>query len=489
MVARRHHAGAPVRLVAMPAPATAPAAQPAGDAFVLINAALDAPPAEPVPGSPQRPALIADSRLPCLNWQGRSVVAGLLSEREVTLGADLVLHQLPVTNGFVTRLFGLDDDPKRLWSDDKATFLNRPFGDWLAELGESPEVLWPHVPQDQRNLWHARLYPVTGDRDASLELALPLQAPAAASAAWRSRWKTAERLSLAEGFTHAAARASSTTSPRSKTLSRGCRVRGYTPGTPRRGSRPRPDHRDPAALARRCRLVEKRLEEGPQSLPWRGLAALAAATGDAAYEDRAFANLAQAIEADVNRRLGRASAALQPVEAAHEAVPWPRRPASTSAAAGLTPRPTASARGIVLNAAVTLRGPSPHRRRGVLARGVGADPRQPRHRRDPAPRSRWRSPRLPQPRRPVRPGQGRARAQGRCPRRHRSRRAALHPACRASRRHAARHPDRHPRGRPGHQLDHGRRRADRAGWLLGQADLAASPTQKRSLIKSSVWSR
>ncbi len=339
----------------------APAAQQAGDAFVLINAALDAPPAEPVPGGPQRPALIADSRLPRLNWQGRSVVAGLLSERDLTLGADLVLHQLPVTNGFVTRLFGLDDDPKRLWSDDKATFLNRPFGDWLAELGESPEVLWPHVPQDQRNLWHARLYPVTDDRDASLELALPLQAPAAASAAWRSRWKTAERLSLAEGFTHAGgARILDDITAVEDAIAAEHASAAIRQERPAEEAARALTTRDPAALARRCRLVEKRLEEGPQSLPWRGLAALAAATGDAAYEDRAFANLAQAIEADVNRRLGRASAALQPVEAAHGAVRV-AAPARVDFGGGWTDTPPYSIErgGIVLNAAVTLRGRRP----------------------------------------------------------------------------------------------------------------------------------
>lgn len=173
--------------------------QPAGDDYVLINAALDSSPAGALP-APQQPALITDSRLPLPRWQGRALIAGLLTERPLALGADLVVHQLPVARGVVTRLFGLCDDPKRLYTDARATFLNQSFAAWLAELGEPPEVLWPHVPPDQRTLWHARLYPCTADREASLELTLPLQAPAAAPSTWRAQWKAAERLSLAEGF-------------------------------------------------------------------------------------------------------------------------------------------------------------------------------------------------------------------------------------------------------------------------------------------------
>ncbi len=112
-----------------------PTVQPAGDAFVLINAALD--PAQDAAPLAHQPALITDSRLPRPAWQGRALIAGLITDRTLTLGADLVLHQLPVAGGFVTRLFGLDDDPKRLWRDAGATFLNRPFADWLAELRRS----------------------------------------------------------------------------------------------------------------------------------------------------------------------------------------------------------------------------------------------------------------------------------------------------------------------------------------------------------------
>jgi len=77
--------------------------------------------------------------------------------------------QMPVAGGFVTRVFGLLDDPKRPGRSG-ATFMNLPWRDWLERAGSGGGDLagepgtsgCPAVPADR-------------DREESLRLALPLQ--------------------------------------------------------------------------------------------------------------------------------------------------------------------------------------------------------------------------------------------------------------------------------------------------------------------------
>ena len=95
------------------------------------------------------------------------------------------MHQLPVRQGYVTRLFGLRDDPKLASTAAGATLLNRPWADWLAGDDELIAALWPDLDAAERTLWNARLFPVAADREESLALALPLQDPAHAPAGWR----------------------------------------------------------------------------------------------------------------------------------------------------------------------------------------------------------------------------------------------------------------------------------------------------------------
>ena len=219
------------------------AGEAAGNGPVLINAAVGQPvgdePGPPTAGgepadagaAAREPALVTDSDLAAgLSWRGAALVANVQTGQALALGRDVVVDQLPLAvGGWVTRVFGLGDDPKPAWEGPGATFLNRPWVEWLVELVGSEaseeqrrpfggaeesggahdtglvhrraiELLWPHMPRVERTLWNARLYPVAEDREESLGLALPLQGPGEAPAGWWERWLGARRLSLAESF-------------------------------------------------------------------------------------------------------------------------------------------------------------------------------------------------------------------------------------------------------------------------------------------------
>ncbi len=139
---------------------------------VLINAQVDGP---LTPGP--EPLLAVDCRLAGpLAWRGPAIVSGVDTSQPLALSGGVVLDQWPLAGGpFVTRLFGLSDDPKRGRSDPAATFVNRPWADWLAAAGVTDETIWPDTLPDQRTLWNAQLFPALADREASLALALPLQ--------------------------------------------------------------------------------------------------------------------------------------------------------------------------------------------------------------------------------------------------------------------------------------------------------------------------
>lgn len=275
-----------VRQAAAHAPA---AAEPA-----LVNAVLDCG----VHG--EAGALLAvDSRLGgAVDCAGPALIAGVVSAADLALAPGVVVHQLPVRGGFVTRVFGMADDPK-LGHAAGATFVGRPWAEWMAEAGLTPETIWPHVPPGERSLWTARLYPVSDEREESLALALPLQRPGEAPAGWREQWQSAVRLSLAESFAvadgerlladaaaiedHVAARRFLAAVEAERPAAEARALLGQGDG----------------ALSRRCRLCAQWLGEAAPLLRLRGYKALAEATGSFVWEERAFRDLALMIQASV----------------------------------------------------------------------------------------------------------------------------------------------------------------------------------------------
>ena len=327
--------------------------------LVLVNAVLEGSVAVG-----DGPVLVVDSHLggPVV-CRGEALVAGVDTTQALDLADGAVMHQLPVEGGFVTRVFGLGDDPKRGWDDAAATVMNRPWNAWLAGSGITPEALWPGVPPGERTLWNALLYPVAADREESLRLALPLQHPANAPGDWRERWRAALRLSLAEGFAWADGdRLLADVAEVEDAVA--CRYFRAAVGEERSAEEIKLlMGTDAGAVRRRARQAARDLAGAPPVLRLRGYKALAVAAGDASWEDRAFAVLAEMVEAAVRAARPAPSADVRtgPVVGA---VGKPTRVAAAARidfGGGWTDTPPYSVErgGCVLNAAVTLRGAHP----------------------------------------------------------------------------------------------------------------------------------
>ena len=264
---------------------------------VLINAVVDAESSSAPTQGEAAPALIIDSHLAGpVATHGAAIIANIETSLPLALGRDVVLHQLPVPQGYITRLFGLRDDPKLALTAAGATLLNQSWADWLAGDDELIAALWPDLDATDRSLWNARLFPVSVDREQSLALALPLQDPAHAPAGWRDQWLAAPRLSLGESFRQADGErilAETAAIEDRVAAEQGCRaIRAEQPASAARALL----SRIPSATERRSHLVSRWLADADPMLQLRGYAALAAATGDAGWEDRAFETLARLVE-------------------------------------------------------------------------------------------------------------------------------------------------------------------------------------------------
>ncbi len=263
--------------------------------LVLINAAVEAPCA---PGP--APLLVTDSRLTAeLRWEGAGIIAGVHSAQPISLPPDVVLDQLPLTDGFATRLFGLRDDPKAGPADPRGTFLNRPWAEWLAAAGIAPQTLWPETPwpgidPPAATLWNARLFPVHADREVSLALTLPLLDPAAAPAGWRGEWEGAVRTSLGESYAGSdrAALLALTTGLEEHVASRRF-LAGVTAERPAAEAAPLLGRK--SLLGGSAGRAARLLGEADPLLRLRGYIALGQATHEAAWTDRAFETLAAMI--------------------------------------------------------------------------------------------------------------------------------------------------------------------------------------------------
>lgn len=329
---------------------------------VLINAQVDGP---LTPGP--EPLLAVDCRLAGpLAWRGSAIVSGVDTSQPLAFSGGVVLDQWPLAGGpFVTRLFGLSDDPKRGRSDPAATFVNRPWADWLAAAGVTDETIWPDTLLDQRTLWNAQLFPALADREASLALALALQDPAAADSDWRLRWLAAPRLSLAESF---AASDGDRLLGEVTELEHAIAAHRFVAAVA--AERPAGEAAPllgayPEVRGRRTALAATAIAAADPVFRWRGYTALTVASGDPAWEDRAFAGLAAMIEGATSK----VESSRLKVMAADNLQPFTLnlKPIRVTAAARIdfgggwtdTPPYSIERGGTVLNAAITLRGEHP----------------------------------------------------------------------------------------------------------------------------------
>lgn len=293
--------------------------------------------------------------------QGPAIIARVQSRHPLALQADTVLDQLPVAQGYVTRLFGLRDDPKRRYPHPDATYLNQPWQTWLGRWNGDPALIWPGLPAEERTLWHAQLFPIAADREQSLALTLPLQDPAHAPPGWQAAWQAAPRLSLASSFAQTDSR---------RLLNDIAALEDHIAAThlldaviqarPVAEMRSHVEAWDPTLRTPRLHLLQEWI--GVLS-PWRqirGYKALAELHQDHRWDDKAFQVLAQMIEADTRRRMASLAAAPRPATRTEQSVRV-QAAARIDFGGGWTDTPPYSleAGGRVLNAAMTLRGRHP----------------------------------------------------------------------------------------------------------------------------------
>jgi fucokinase len=307
-----------------------------------------------------QPVLVVDTHADGpLTLRGAALIAGLHTEQPLTLQADTALHQLPVEGGWVTRVFGLHDGTKDCWDDPSATFMNRPWADWLSQAGIDAETVWPGVDRGQRTLWNARLYPVAAGRQGSLDLALPLQDPAAAPPGWRARWQESRRLSLAESAALADSEQILASIVDIEDEVAVQRFRAAVVDDQPAVAAKRFLGSAAPVVARRGKRIAAWLEHSDPVLQIRGYKALSEAVGEPTWEDRAFAVLATMIEETVNSQ----SPAAVLRGAAHPAPRRENRLVQAKVAARIdfgggwtdTPPHSIERGGAVLNAAITLR--------------------------------------------------------------------------------------------------------------------------------------
>jgi fucokinase len=223
------------------------------------------------------------------------------------------------------------------------------------------------MPAAARTLWNARLYPIAATRDGSLALTLPLQDPAQAPAAWRAQWEASPRLSLAASFAGADSQ---------RILSDLAGIEDFVAAhhfyAAIQDQHPAAEARGligpvSSNVARRCLLIDSWLAQADPILRLRGYKALAVASEQPEWEDRAFTILAQLIEMSVNEQAQARSKAVRLRPGRGVQV---RAAARVDFGGGWTDTPPYSIEqgGTVLNAAITLRGVYP-----IVAEAVWLD--------------------------------------------------------------------------------------------------------------------
>ena len=327
--------------------------EPQDNRLALINSAVESPEV-----SGENAALIIDSRISgALRWRGAALLANVCSSAPIELGANVVVHQLPLQDGYVTRVYGLADDPKKSAGSPQGAFMGRPWSQWCECMSIAPQELWPDIPEDRRSLWNAKLYPICPAREDSLRMIMPLQALSAPTADWLDAWRKAKRVSLAESFVVALS---------NEILSDIQAIEDYTAarrycaaiaaGVPSLASRTLLGAHA-GSLPPRILQVQKWLETADEFVRLRGYKALSDLSENGSYEERAFAVLAALMQRGAAAVQRRAAAPARRVPSAVSV----RTAARLDFGGGWTDTPPYSLEcgGTVLNAAVTLRGEYP----------------------------------------------------------------------------------------------------------------------------------
>jgi len=154
---------------------------------------------------------------------GPCLIEGCYLEGEIQLGGENILTGIPKgvgdvelregicvacvpvskENGWVSIIYGIEDDFRKSAEDDAATFLNSAFLSWVEDKGIIPTDLWKD--NEPHDLWNARLFPFSTNIEESMRISLSLQVKHAASLFYQEeenfqldRWRESSRMSLRE---------------------------------------------------------------------------------------------------------------------------------------------------------------------------------------------------------------------------------------------------------------------------------------------------
>lgn len=136
-----------------------------------------------------------------------AVVSGLEVPKGTVIPGDTVYHGLKLQDGrFVVRCYGVEDNPKGTL-EDAGTFLGNNLQGFIANAKATPADVWETkegVPEmgQEHSLWKAKLYPVCDTIEQCISFARILVkiAEGVASEEDLQQWKESRRVSLCESF-------------------------------------------------------------------------------------------------------------------------------------------------------------------------------------------------------------------------------------------------------------------------------------------------
>jgi fucokinase len=141
---------------------------------------------------------------------GENIITGIPKNAgDIKLKKGLCITCIPVLKknqdtGWVTVMYGVDDDFKQLANDNSTTFLNKPFEIWMEENNINPDDLWDNG--EPHELWKAKLFPFSMNASESVGISLNVNSDNTDSISKQrielrdhfEVWKQADRMSMEE---------------------------------------------------------------------------------------------------------------------------------------------------------------------------------------------------------------------------------------------------------------------------------------------------
>ena len=133
-----------------------------------------------------------------------SVISNIhLESSKIEIQNDIVLHTLPVNvaglgTGYITRIYGVYDNPKLNVENGNATFLNRSLREFVDNAGIPTDAIWDK--DKSKDLWNAKLFPFSTDRETSIVMSAKLQRIDLMTEEEKKKWIETRRFSLSESY-------------------------------------------------------------------------------------------------------------------------------------------------------------------------------------------------------------------------------------------------------------------------------------------------